>query len=230
MEYLFLIYFRNVSLCFLDKKLFDNINWTIHPKSRIGLVGENGTGKTTLFRMIIDQVHPDSGFIEIPGRKQKGFGYLPQDMVELEPLSLIDFLKKKSGMAAIEALIKDLEHKLSRIKHNTSEYGELSNKYSDALAQFSAMDGYAFEARAKQVLKGFGFKESDFNQNCELFSGGWKMRILLTSILLAKPDIMLLDERQIIWTRKAWSGWNLISRIIREQLSLFLTIISFWKK
>ena len=189
-----MIYFRNVNLSFLDKKLFDNINWTIHPKSRIGLVGENGTGKTTLFRTILEQVHPDSGVIEIPGRKQKVFGYLPQDMVELEPLSLIDFLKKKSGIAAIEELIKELEHQLSWIKHNTSEYSELSNKYSDAMAQFRAMDGYAFEARAKQVLKGFGFKEGDFNQNCELFSGGWKMRILLTSILLAKPDIMLLDE------------------------------------
>jgi len=188
------IYFRNVSLSFLDKKLFDNINWTIHPKSRIGLVGDNGTGKTTLFRAILDQIHLDSGMIEIPGRKQKVFGYLPQDLVELEPIPLIAFLKKKSGIAAIEESIRDLEHRLSRIKQNTAEYGEVSQKYSDALAHFSAMDGYAFEARAKQLLKGFGFKESDFTQNCELFSGGWKMRILLTSILLARPDIMLLDE------------------------------------
>ena len=189
-----MIYFRNVSLSFLDKKLFDNINWTIHPKSRIGLVGDNGTGKTTLFRAILDQIHLDSGMIEIPGRKQKVFGYLPQDLVELEPIPLIAFLKKKSGIAAIEESIRDLEHRLSRIKQNTAEYGEVSQKYSDALAHFSAMDGYAFEARAKQLLKGFGFKESDFTQNCELFSGGWKMRILLTSILLARPDIMLLDE------------------------------------
>jgi ATP-binding cassette subfamily F protein 3 len=188
------IYFRNVSLSFLDKKLFDNINWTIHPKSRIGLVGDNGTGKTTLFRAILDQVHLDSGMIEIPGRKQKVFGYLPQDLVELEPVALIEFLKKKSGIAAIEESIRDLEHRLSLIKQNTAEYGEISQKYSDALAHFSAMDGYAFEARAKQLLKGFGFKESDFTQNCELFSGGWKMRILLTSILLSRPDIMLLDE------------------------------------
>jgi ATPase subunit of ABC transporter with duplicated ATPase domains len=65
------IYFRNVSLSFLDKKLFDNINWTIHPKSRIGLVGDNGTGKTTLFRAILEQVHLDSGIIDIPNRKQK---------------------------------------------------------------------------------------------------------------------------------------------------------------
>ena len=189
-----MIYFRNVSLSFLDRKLFDNINWTIHPRSRIGLVGENGTGKTTLFRAILDQVHLDSGVIEIPGRKQKVFGYLPQDLVELEPIPLIDFLKKKSGIAAIEKSINDLEHQLSGVKQNTAKYSELSQAYSDALNHFSAMDGYAFESRAKQVLKGFGFKENDFHQSCDLFSGGWKMRILLTSILLAKPDIMLLDE------------------------------------
>lgn len=189
-----MIYFRNVSLSFLDQKLFDNINWTIHPRSRIGLVGENGTGKTTLFRAILDQVHLDSGMIEIPGRKQKIFGYLPQDLVELEPVPLLEFLKKKSGIAAAEEYIRDLEHQLSHVKQNTANYSELSQKYSDAMAHYSAMDGYAFEVRAKQVLKGFGFKESDFAQNCDIFSGGWKMRILLTSILLSRPDIMLLDE------------------------------------
>ncbi|MBN1471197.1 MAG: ATP-binding cassette domain-containing protein [Syntrophaceae bacterium] len=189
-----MIYFRNVSLSFLDKKLFDNINWTIHSRSRIGLVGENGTGKTTLFRAILEQVHLDAGMIEIPGRKQKVFGYLPQDLVELESVTLIDFLKKKSGLATIEESIREMEHQLSSIRHNTSEYEDLSQKYSDALAHFNAMDGYTFEARAKQALKGLAFKESDFDKNCDSFSGGWKMRILLTSILLVKPDIMLLDE------------------------------------
>ena len=189
-----MIYFRSVSLSFLDKKLFDNINWTIHPKSRIGLVGDNGTGKTTLFRAILEQSHLDSGIIDIPNRKQKTIGYLPQDLVELESIPLIEFLKKKSGITALEESIKDLEHQISQYRQNTPEYKKLSQNYSDATAHFSALDGYAFEARAKQVLKGFGFKESDHHQSCALFSGGWKMRILLTSILLAKPDIMLLDE------------------------------------
>jgi ATP-binding cassette subfamily F protein 3 len=188
------IYLRNVNLSFLDKKLFDSINWTIHPKSRIGLVGDNGTGKTTLFRAILGQVHLDSGIIDIPNRKQKTIGYLPQDLVELESITLIEFLKKKSGIAALEESIKQLENQISQSKQNTPEYKKLSQNYSDATAHFAALDGYAFEARAKQVLKGFGFKESDFTQSCSLFSGGWKMRILLTSILLARPDIMLLDE------------------------------------
>ena len=91
-----------------------NINWTIHPKSRIGLVGDNGTGKTTLFRAILDQVHLDSGFIDIPDRKQKKIGYLPQDLVELEATGLIEYLRKKSGIAALEESIQDLEQQISQ--------------------------------------------------------------------------------------------------------------------
>ncbi len=189
-----MIYFRHVCLSFLDKHLFEQINWTIHPKSRIGLVGDNGTGKTTLFRAILEQVHLDAGFIDIPDRKQKKIGYLPQDLVELEATGLIEYLRRKSGIAWLEDSIRALEQQISAIKPNTHEYSELTRRYAGATAEFAARDGYSFEARAKQILKGFGFRESDFTKTCDLFSGGWKMRILLASILLARPDIMLLDE------------------------------------
>jgi len=188
------IHLRNVSLSFLDKNLFHNLNWTIHPKSRVGLVGENGAGKTTLFRVILGQVRPDAGSVETAGGKQTSIGYLPQESAELEPMPLMDFLKKKSGIAAIEQSIRDLERQWSHVKSRTPQYGALSQAYSDALSRFAAADGYAFEARAKQFLKGFGFRESDFAKPCDAFSGGWKMRILLTAVLLAKPQIMLLDE------------------------------------
>lgn len=189
-----MIYLRSVSLSFLERKLFDNINWTIHPKSRIGLVGDNGTGKTTLFRAILEEVHPDSGLIDIADRKNKSIGYLPQDLVELEPVNLIEFLKNKSGIAALEESIKALEHQMSQAKEHSPEYNQISKAYAAEMAHFNARNGYSFEARARQILKGFGFQEADFARNCSLFSGGWKMRILLASILLAEPDIMLLDE------------------------------------
>lgn len=189
-----MIYFRNVSLSFLDRELFNDINWTIHPKSRIGLVGDNGTGKTTLFRAILGEVHLDAGFIDIPDRKQKKIGYLPQDLVELEALGLIDYLRRKSGIAELEDAIRALEQEIASTPPNTHAYSDLTRRYAQLTAEFSARDGYAFDARAKQILKGFGFREKDFDKTCDLFSGGWKMRILLASILLARPDIMLLDE------------------------------------
>jgi len=188
------IYFRNVSLSFLDKQLFDRINWTVHPKSRIGLVGDNGAGKTTLFRAILDEVRLDNGLIEIPGRKQKKIGYLPQDLVELEATGLIEFLRRKSGIAGLEEDLRSLERQMAQVPSSARESKELSRRYAQTTAEFSARDGYAFEARAKQILKGFGFQPRDFDKTCDVFSGGWKMRILLTSILLARPDIMLLDE------------------------------------
>jgi len=188
------IYFRNVSLSFLDRQLFDQLNWTIHPKSRVGLVGDNGTGKTTLFRIILDQIHPDSGLVDIPDLRQKKIGYLPQDMVELDSIGMMEFLRRKSGIATLEENIRALELQIADTKPNTRDYSELTRRYSDLSAEFAARDGYAFEARAKQILKGFGFRETDFDKSCESFSGGWKMRILLTAILLDDPDIMLLDE------------------------------------
>jgi ATP-binding cassette subfamily F protein 3 len=189
-----MIYLRNLSLSFLERQLFEKINWTIHPKSRIGLVGDNGTGKTTIFRLLLVEVHPDSGLVDIADSKNKTTGYLPQDLVELEPVNLIEFLKNKSGIAALENSIKNLEHQLSGTKEHSTEYNQTAKAYASEMARFNARNGYSFEARAKQVLKGFGFQETDFNRNCSLFSGGWKMRILLASILLAEPDIMLLDE------------------------------------
>ncbi len=189
-----MIYFRNVSLSFLDRQLFDQLHWTIHPKSRIGLVGDNGTGKTTLFRIILGQIHPDSGLVDIPDLRQKKIGYLPQDMVELDSSGMMEFLRRKSGIATLEENIRALELQIADTKPNTRDYSELTRRYSDLSAEFAARDGYAFEARAKQILKGFGFRETDFDKSCESFSGGWKMRILLTAILLDDPDIMLLDE------------------------------------
>jgi ATP-binding cassette, subfamily F, member 3 len=189
-----LIYLKDISLSFADRKIFDRINWTITDRSRIGLVGDNGTGKTTLLRTILGSVDLDSGSIEIPDRKRATIGYLPQDLVELEPIPLMDYLRRKSGLAELEAAVKRGEEALSHSGADDADHEKLLKDYENAVACFNAKDGYAFAARAKQILAGFGFRNSDFQKNCGDFSGGWKMRIMLAVILLSQPDIMLLDE------------------------------------
>lgn len=189
-----MIYLNNISLSFADNKIFDNITWMIPEKSRIGLVGDNGTGKTTLFKAILGMVDIDEGTIEIPNRKNKIMGYLPQDLVELEPFPLIEYLRKKSGIDDIEQTLKHHERRMSQCDPDSAEYQEIMKAYEAATARFQAAEGYRFDAKAKQILNGFGFREKDFSKNCTEFSGGWKMRIFIALILLSAPDIMLLDE------------------------------------
>jgi len=188
------IYLRDITLSFADRKIFEKINWTITDRGRVGLVGDNGTGKTTLLRAILGIVDLDGGTIEIPDRKRVSIGYLPQDLVELDPVPLMDYLRHKSGRAGLEEKLKRCEEALSESAADDPFHERLLKDYETAVARFNAKDGYAFAAQAKQVLAGFGFRESDFTKNCADFSGGWKMRIMLAVILLSKPDIMLLDE------------------------------------
>jgi ATP-binding cassette subfamily F protein 3 len=184
----------NISLSFADRRIFDGITWLVPEKSRIGIVGDNGTGKTTLLKTILGMVDLDSGAIEIPNRRNRTIGYLPQDLVELEPMPLIDYLRVKSGLAGIEQILKDCEKRLAGCDPDSNGYAPLLRDYETAAARFQAREGYRFAAKAKQILNGFGFREKDFSRNCTEFSGGWKMRILIALILLSEPDIMLLDE------------------------------------
>ena len=189
-----MINFNNIRLSFGDRMIFDDVSWMISPRSRIGLVGDNGAGKTTLLRAIAGGLELDGGGIDIVDRKNTTLGYLPQDLIELESLNILDFLKKRSGLAELEDAMKTCEERVSLSPADDPEHEVLLKTYEKAVAAFQAKDGYAFEARARQVLHGFGFRDADFSKNCLEFSGGWKMRILLAVILLSRPDIMLLDE------------------------------------
>ncbi len=189
-----LIYIKEIGLTFADRTLFDNLNWTIPDRGRVGLVGDNGAGKTTLLKVISGLVEPDKGSIEIPNRKKTTIGYLPQDLVELDPIPLLEFIRIKSGVTALEEELKICEEALSSSADNDDNHEKMLSDYERRLAQFDSINGYSFEARAKQMLAGFGFQETDYTKNCADFSGGWKMRIMLSVILLSRPDIMLLDE------------------------------------
>ncbi|HDS09929.1 MAG TPA: ABC transporter ATP-binding protein [Firmicutes bacterium] len=187
-----MINIQNLFLRFGERVLFNNLSWMIPDGSRVGLVGNNGTGKTTLFRMIISEMQPDSGLIE--RSKSQGIGYLPQDLYELEPVSIMSHLKKHCGILELEEKIKYLEHLLSSPEENPEEHEEHLIKYGNLRDLYRVKDGYSFESKALTVLSGLGFKQGDEQESCARFSGGWKMRIMLSVILLNRPDIMLLDE------------------------------------
>ncbi|HPN09076.1 MAG TPA: ABC-F family ATP-binding cassette domain-containing protein [Syntrophales bacterium] len=209
-----LIYLKNISLAFGDKTIFADLSWHITERSRIGLVGDNGAGKTTLLRAILGRVELDGGAIEITDRRNRSLAYLPQDLEELPDVPLMDYLRDRCGIAALEKTLRVCEGQIAAAvcclpgaaagatgetesqeeDETTASYRRLLKDYETALALFNARDGYSFEARAGQILKGFGFREADHHRNCGEFSGGWKMRILLAVILLSRPDIMLLDE------------------------------------
>ncbi|MHC2994138.1 MAG: ATP-binding cassette domain-containing protein [Candidatus Atribacteria bacterium] len=188
-----MISIENISIAFLEKILFDNLSWRIPKGSRIGLVGNNGTGKTTLFRAIIGLIQPDKGNITLPKNQQ--IGYLPQDLVELNSnTELIPYLKEKSGIAKLKHSLKICEEHLTSLSPESSKYQATLNRYEKISNLWEMRGGYTFSIQAKKVLKGIGFQEKDFSRRCTEFSGGWKMRIILASILLSSPDIVLLDE------------------------------------
>ena len=188
-----MISLENISIGFQERVLFDNLNWRIPRGSRIGLVGNNGTGKTTLFRTIVGHVQPDKGNITLP-RNQR-VGYLPQDLIELKSnIDLMAYLKEKSGMTKLEHSLKACEEHLTSLSAESNQYPAALKKYEKITNLFEHRGGYTFSVQAHQVLKGLGFREKDFTRQCTEFSGGWKMRIILASILLSSPDIILLDE------------------------------------
>ncbi len=187
-----MIRLQDVRLAYRDKPIFAGISWLISDRSRVGLVGDNGVGKTTLLRAIQGSVALDGGSIEV-SRSQR-IGYLPQDLVELEPLPLMDTLKRRSGHEAMERAVQASQERIAAGDHGREGFASLLDCFDAASEAFLLRDGYGFEARARRILKGLGFAPGDEARNCRDFSGGWKMRILLAVLLLSDPEIMLLDE------------------------------------
>ncbi|MDA3838003.1 MAG: ABC-F family ATP-binding cassette domain-containing protein [Candidatus Delongbacteria bacterium] len=181
-----------ISLSFADKIIFKDVNIFIKEKSRIGIVGINGSGKTTFLRAIQDDVYLDKGNIEINPKFK--IAYLSQESVDLPDVNIIDFLLDVTGVTVIETKMKELEIRFADMDHESIEYKRVLKEYEDETLKFDILEGYSFDSKIKRVLKGLGFKQSDFEKKCTEFSGGWKVRINLASVLLKSPDIMLLDE------------------------------------
>ena len=172
-----------------SRALYDEANWHIKPGERIGLIGANGTGKSTLLKIIVGEYAPSSGSISMS--KDLKIGYLNQDLLSYESHHTILHV----AMEAFERqnqIHDEIELLLKKIETDYSE--EVLNKLSDKQQEFEALDGYNIEYKANEILAGLGFSTADQHRPLNTFSGGWRMRVMLAKILLQTPDILLLDE------------------------------------
>ena len=205
-----MIRLESISKAYPSGDLFFNVNIFLKRGMRAGLVGPNGAGKTTLLKIMLGEESPDSG--NILKDKTITIGHLAQDIVSSTEKSILkQVLKAYPEVAELEAKIKNLSDSISKDSKN--------NKLIEALGEcqnrFEALGGWSLEKKAKKILSGLGFVESQFNSTMEDLSGGWRMRVALATILLQEPDILFLDEptnhldlEATIWLESFLSGWK----------------------
>ncbi|MCF8070138.1 MAG: ATP-binding cassette domain-containing protein [Desulfobacterales bacterium] len=199
-----MIHLTNISKQHGSQILFRNASFQILPGSRNGLVGANGTGKTTIFRLITGKESADGG--EITCSKKIKIGYFSQNVGDMSDNSaLSEVMSAASDVIALGKKMKEMEAFMAEPMED-SAMEKLLAEYGDACEEFENRGGYDLESRAEAILTGLGIGPSNYNRPVESFSGGWKMRIALAKILTISPDVLLLDEptnhldmESIIW-------------------------------
>ena len=186
---------QNVRFEFGARTILEESTWHIQPNEHIGLIGYNGTGKSTLLKLLAGEYSPTSGTVE--RSRNISVGYLHQDLLSFDTGDSI--LKVAMGafekVLALEKDLEDLAHALEAENHQNGEAAEeLLIKYSDKLHEMDLLDGYAIHHKTEEVLQGLGFSTMDLQRPFREFSGGWRMRVLLAKMILQKPDLLLLDE------------------------------------
>lgn len=172
--------------------LFQNASLQVLPNSKTGLVGPNGTGKTTIFRLMTGEEAPDKG--EISCSKKTIIGYFSQDVGEMSGHSVITEVMSAAGdIVELGKQISEMELAMAE-PMDDAEMSKLLERYGEAVEIFEQRGGYDLEPRAQAILTGLGVSPEDFDSPVETFSGGWKMRIALAKILTINPDVLLLDE------------------------------------
>lgn len=179
----------NLSYFIGGRPLYENANLHIKPKDKIGLVGQNGTGKSTLLKIISGEYQPSSG--EVQKAKDCSIGFLNQDLLSYQSEDSI----LNVALAAFKDTL-DLQYEIDQVlKQMESDYSEeIMNRLASLQDQFEANEGYTIKAKAEEVLEGIGFKTSDLVKPLRTFSGGWRMRVMLAKLLLEKPSLLMLDE------------------------------------
>ncbi len=205
---------HNLSISFAGEYLFEEISFRLTPGDRVGLVGKNGAGKSTMLKILSKEQEPDSGQLAMD--KEVNIGFLKQD---------IDFVEGRTVLEeAYEAFeeIKTIERKLEAINvqlaertdYESESYNQLITDLSDDTQLYEILGGYNYQGETEKVLQGLGFDKEDFNNLTSTFSGGWRMRIELAKLLLQNNDILLLDEptnhldiESIIWLENFLKGY-----------------------
>src|SRR5579862_9610575 len=178
---------------FGHKLLFENVDWLITPRDRIGLVGGNGTGKSTLMKVLGGMDTFDYGSLVVA--KGTSAGYLPQDGLTLSGRSVFaECMSVFDDLKAMEVELETLMHSMAELDHTSAAYDAVADRYHRVEHEFRTRDGYSIESEVGRVLMGLGFTKEDWPRMTDEFSGGWQMRLALAKLLLQKPNLLLLDE------------------------------------
>jgi ATP-binding cassette subfamily F protein 3 len=185
-----LIGLQNVTFEFGARAIVTDASWHIQPGERIGLIGYNGTGKSTLLKLLVGQYTPSKGTVE--KGKDTTIGYLHQDLLSFDTSETITEVAL-GAFERVRALEKEIEALGIALEANPED-NDILIKYTDALHELDVLDGYNIEHKAGEVLHGLGFTNKDLTRPYKEFSGGWRMRVLLAKMILQAPDVLLLDE------------------------------------
>ncbi len=180
---------QNVTFEFGARTIVEDATWHIQPNERIGLIGYNGTGKSTLLKVLTGQYTPAKGTVE-KGRETT-IGFLHQDLLGFDTEDSI--LEVALGAFV---RVKQLEKELEVMGEELAKTGDekLANDYAELLHEMDVLDGYSIHHRTEEILQGLGFTNAELHKPYKNFSGGWRMRVLLAKMILQHPDVLLLDE------------------------------------
>src|SRR2546426_1441459 len=229
-----MISFSHINKQYGRQVLFLDASFQLNPTEKVGLVGPNGSGKTTIFRMITGEEEADEGDVSVP--KKLTVGYFRQDVEEMSGRSVLDEAIAGSGR------LGELHHELEHLQHamadplRVDEMDGILARFGEVQEEYEHLGGYALESQAREGLHGLGFGDERIDGDGGRLSGGWKMRVGMARVLLGRPEVLLMDEptnhldiESIVWLEaflKSLPGALLMTSHDREFLNRIVTKIA----